>query len=199
MLPAYALCEQALRIDNRNVRALVILALRLVVRVFNLQSVYPQADGVRADELISRALAVDSNNYLDHYVRSVFLAAIVEAERALALNPSFVPAYLSLWIASSGRCANWAAGRQKRPMNTRMRRCGSVPTTPLSMNISAKRGSGYSPCRRGRPLRSVWASAPSRRCLCERSLPRLSNQAGIRAWWRIGRHLQGRPSHLIGS
>ena len=39
MLPAYALCEQALRIDNRNVRALAILALRLVVRVYILQSV----------------------------------------------------------------------------------------------------------------------------------------------------------------
>ena len=44
MLPAYALCEQALQIDNRNVRALVILALRLIVRVYNLQSVDPQAD-----------------------------------------------------------------------------------------------------------------------------------------------------------
>ena len=89
-------------IDNRNVRALAVLALRLVVRVRNQQSVDPQADGVRADELTSRALAVNSNNYLAHYVRSWFLApqrpeeAIVEAERTLALNPSFVPAYIPL-------------------------------------------------------------------------------------------------------
>ncbi len=114
MLPAYALCEQALRIDNRNVRALVILALRLSVRVFNLQSVDPQADRLRADELISRALAVDSNNYLAHYAKSFLLApqrpaeAIAEAERSLALNPSFVPAYISLWIA------NWTAGRTEK-------------------------------------------------------------------------------------
>jgi TolB-like protein len=114
MLPAYALCEQALRIDNRNVRALAILALRLSVQVFNLQSVDPQADRLRADELISRALAVDSNNYLAHYAKSWFLApqrpedAIVEAERTLALNPSFLPVYTSLWIA------NWAAGRLEK-------------------------------------------------------------------------------------
>ena len=114
MLPAYALCEQALQIDNRNVRALVILAQRLAARVYNLQSVDPQADGLSADELMSRALAVDSNNYLAHYARSFLLAAqrpeeaIAEAERALALNPSFLPAYLSLWIA------NWTAGRTEK-------------------------------------------------------------------------------------
>src|ERR1700735_107986 len=114
MLPAYALCEQALRIDKDNVRALAILALRLSVQVFNLQSVDPQADRLRADELISRARAVDSNNYLAHYAKSWFLApqrpeeAIVEAERTLALNPSFVPAYIPLWIA------NWTAGRTEK-------------------------------------------------------------------------------------
>jgi adenylate cyclase len=92
----------------------VILALRLVVRMSTLQSVDSQADGIKADELISRALAVDSNNYLAHYARSFFLAsqrpeeAIVEAERALALNPSFVAAYVSLWIA------NWTAGRTEK-------------------------------------------------------------------------------------
>src|SRR5580704_12971097 len=110
----FAAMDRALQIDNRNVRALAVLALRLVVRVRNQQSVDPQADGVRADELTSRALAVDSNNYLAHYVRSWFLApqrpeeAIVEAERTLALNPSFLPVYTSLWIA------NWAAGRLEK-------------------------------------------------------------------------------------
>jgi adenylate cyclase len=34
--------------------------------------------------------------------------AIVEAERALALNPSFLPAYISLWIA------NWTGGRTEK-------------------------------------------------------------------------------------
>ena len=146
-MPVYALCEQALQIDNRNVRALAILALRLMVRGRNLQSVDPQADRLRADELISRALAVDSNNYLAHYARSFLLAAqrpdeaIGEAERTLALNPSFVPAYLR-FISRIGR-----RDAQKRPMNTPMRRCGSVPTIPLPMYFSTKRGSGYSLCR----------------------------------------------------
>jgi TolB-like protein/Tfp pilus assembly protein PilF len=112
MRPAYRLCEQALQIDNNNVRALVILALRLLVQARNMETADAQADLVRADELTSRALAVDSNNYLAHYARSDFLAtaqrpdeAIAEAERALALNPSFLPIYLSLWIAT------WTSGQ----------------------------------------------------------------------------------------
>jgi adenylate cyclase len=111
MLPGYRLCEQALAIDSRNVRALVILALRPLVLVRNLLSDDPQTDRLKAGELISRAIAVDSNNYLAHYARAFFLAeqrpeeAIAEAERALALNPSFIPAYIPLWTA------NWTAGR----------------------------------------------------------------------------------------
>jgi cytochrome c-type biogenesis protein CcmH/NrfG len=100
MLPAYRLCEQALAIDSRNVRALVILALRHLVLARNLQSDDPQTDRLKAGELISRALAVDSNNYLAHYARAFFLAeqspeeAIAEGERVLALNPSFIPVYI---------------------------------------------------------------------------------------------------------
>jgi adenylate cyclase len=114
MLPAYGLCEQALRIDKNNVRALVILAQRLAVRVYSRQSIDPQADRLKADDLISRALAVDSNYYLAHYAKSFLLApqrqeeAIAEAERALALNPSFVQVYSALWIA------NWTAGRTEK-------------------------------------------------------------------------------------
>ena len=92
----------------------MILAVRRLALVHNWQSADPQADRLRADELISRALAIDLNNYFAHYARSLFLApqrpdeAIAEAERALALNPSFLPAYISLWIA------NWAAGRTEK-------------------------------------------------------------------------------------
>jgi adenylate cyclase len=114
MLPAYGLCERALLIDTRNVRALVILALRSLVLAHNLQSADPQADIRRGDELISRALAVDSNNYLVHYARSYLLApqrpeeAIAEAEQSLALNPSFLPVYTSLWMAY------WTIGRLEK-------------------------------------------------------------------------------------
>ena len=114
MQQAYGLCEQALRIDKDNTRALSILALRRLALVYNWLSADPQADRLAADELISRALAIDSNNYVAHYARSLFLApqrpdeAIVEAERTLALNPSFLQAYISLWIA------NWTAGRTEK-------------------------------------------------------------------------------------
>ena len=114
MAQASGLCEQALRIDKDNVRALVVLAIRRLALLYNWQSINPQADRLAADDLISRALAIDSNNYFAHYARSQFLApqrpdeAIVEAERALALNPSFLPAYISLWVA------DWTAGRTEK-------------------------------------------------------------------------------------
>ncbi len=144
LLPAYALCEQALLIDNRNVRALVILALRLIVRVYNLQSADPQADRLRADELISRALAVDSNNYLAHHARSWFLVlgpqrpeeAIVEADRALALNPSFVSAYVPLWIA------NWTAGRTEKADEYADAALRLSPHDSLAFGFLAEKGTG---------------------------------------------------------
>ena len=114
MAQASGLCDQALRIDKNNVRALVVLAIRRLALLYNWQSIDPQADPLAADDLISRALAIDSNNYFAHYARSQFLApqrpdeAIVEAERALALNPSFLPAYISLWVA------DWTAGRTEK-------------------------------------------------------------------------------------
>jgi adenylate cyclase len=114
MAQASGLCEQALRIDKNNIRGLVVLAIRRLALLYNWQSIDPQADRLAADDLISRALAIDSNNYFAHYARSQFLApqrpdeAIVEAERALALNPSFLPAYISLWIA------DWTAGRTEK-------------------------------------------------------------------------------------
>ena len=72
MLPAYRLCEQALAIDSRNVRALVILALRHLVLARNLQSDDPQTDRLKAGELISRALAVDFEQLPGSLRQSVF-------------------------------------------------------------------------------------------------------------------------------
>ena len=114
MLPAFGLCERALQIDIHNVRALVILALRSVAAVINLSSTDPQADLRKGDEYTSRALAVDLNNYLALYGRALFLAlqrpeeGMAEAERALALNPSFLPTYLALWTAY------WMAGHPEQ-------------------------------------------------------------------------------------
>ena len=64
MAQASGLCEQALRIDKDNVRALVVLAIRRLALLYNWQSINPQADRLAADDLISRALAIDFEQLL---------------------------------------------------------------------------------------------------------------------------------------
>ena len=105
--PGFDLCEQALAIDPDNVRALSILAERFATRVTMKQSIDREADTRRADELASRALAVDPNSYHAHQAKArVLLAqrrieeAIVEARRSLSLNPGFIPAYRNLCVAA---------------------------------------------------------------------------------------------------
>jgi adenylate cyclase len=96
----YALCENALKIDARNVRALVWLADKFSARVQEGQSVDRQTDSRRADELVSRALSIDPNYYAAHCGKAAvvggqkrFEEAIVEAEHCLELNPSYATAY----------------------------------------------------------------------------------------------------------
>jgi tetratricopeptide (TPR) repeat protein len=100
---ALDLCERALQIDPRNVRALTVLAEGTIVRVNEFQSSNREADIQRADELVSRALAVDRNSAGAHATKAEVLMAekrfdeaVFEAEQALALNPSFVSAYTTL-------------------------------------------------------------------------------------------------------
>jgi TolB-like protein len=97
---AYRLCERALSLDGSNVRALIIMADLLSLRVLVSRSTDPEADLGRADELASRAIAAASNHYWAHYSKAAVLlaqrrteAAFVQAERSLALNPSFTPSY----------------------------------------------------------------------------------------------------------
>jgi adenylate cyclase len=104
----YNLCERALQRDVHNVRALVNLSFKFIDRVLTVQSPDREADIRHADQLVSAALAIDPNAYAAHFAKSeVLLAqrrfeeAIVEAERSLALNPSFVTAYAGLCTASS--------------------------------------------------------------------------------------------------
>jgi adenylate cyclase len=65
----------------------------------------------RADELISRALAVDPNSSGAHVTKAWVLMAqnrheeaIVEAERGVALNPSNVDAYTAIGVANNFLC-----------------------------------------------------------------------------------------------
>src|SRR5262245_55023127 len=104
----YDLCERALQRDPRNVRALVNLSFKSIDRVLSLQTTDREADIRQADELVSRALAIDPNAHGAHHAKALVLVtqkrfeeAIVEAERSLALNPSFVNAYSDLCLASS--------------------------------------------------------------------------------------------------
>jgi adenylate cyclase len=104
----YNLCDSALQRDERNVKALVNLSFKFINQVLTIQSQDREADIRRADELVSRALTIDPNAYAAHHAKALVLLtqkrfeeAIVEAERCLALSPSFVSAYGDLSIASS--------------------------------------------------------------------------------------------------
>ena len=84
------------------------MALRHIVPVIEAQSRDPQADIRRADELVTRALAIDPNFYAAHFAKAfVFVAqgrtqeAVAEGERSLALNPSFIDAYVALCSANN--------------------------------------------------------------------------------------------------
>ena len=83
----------------------------IIFPVLRAQSDDPIAAKRRADELISRALAIDPNYDFAHVVKAWVLTAqnrheeaIVEAERGLALNPSNVDAYIVLAVANNLLC-----------------------------------------------------------------------------------------------
>jgi adenylate cyclase len=105
---AFDLCARALQIDDRNVTALGRMAWWYIVPVVEAQSADPPAAIRQADELVSRALAIDPNDYWAHFSKAWVLMAqnrheeaIVEAERSLALNPSFIDAYDPLCAANN--------------------------------------------------------------------------------------------------
>jgi adenylate cyclase len=92
---AYALCEQALAIDPNNVRALTQLGWKFFLPAMSGVSGDPKRDLERADELVSKALALDPDWTAIHdlkgdilLIQARFPEAIVEHKRALALDPS---------------------------------------------------------------------------------------------------------------
>ena len=95
----YLLCEQALRIDPNNVRALWVLAMKFHVPVAMGMSADPEADLKRADDLLSKALALEPTNASARNTKAWVLLeqgrfeeAIAERERTLALDPADVGA-----------------------------------------------------------------------------------------------------------
>ena len=96
----YRFCERALSIDPNNIRALAWLSAKFVYLVNVGRSADPKDDLIRADELVSRALALAPNYARAHSFRAGMLRAqgrpdeaIAEHERALALDPALVTAY----------------------------------------------------------------------------------------------------------
>jgi tetratricopeptide (TPR) repeat protein len=101
-------CRRALQLDSGNPLALGLTAIATIFPVLTAQSDNPK-DAIRlADDLASRALAVDPNFSVAHVAKAwVLLAqvrheeAIVEAEKSLALNPSAIEGYMVLGIANN--------------------------------------------------------------------------------------------------
>jgi TolB-like protein/Tfp pilus assembly protein PilF len=98
----FPLCERALALDPNNVRALILLSVkhRLAIGL-------PERDLKRADEFVSRALALDPNSAFAHAEKAGVLVdqerpeeAISEAERALSLDPTMALADLQMGGAS---------------------------------------------------------------------------------------------------
>jgi adenylate cyclase len=95
---ANALCEQALTIDPNNVRAVTSLGWKFFQLAQTGVSKDPKGDLERADELVSKALALDPNWTEPHDLKGDILGfqarsgweseAVAEHERALALDPS---------------------------------------------------------------------------------------------------------------
>ena len=105
---AFSLCDRALHLDPGNVFALTGLAMMHIIPVVEARSTDPQADIRQADELVSRALALDPNFYVAHFAKAYVLMgqnrtqeAVIEGERSLALNPSFIEAYVALCAANN--------------------------------------------------------------------------------------------------
>jgi TolB-like protein/class 3 adenylate cyclase len=110
-----AACERSLQADEHDVFALSFLGITFAFSVITAQSVDREADLRNAEELISRALALDGDSDIAHIAKSWVLMgrnfheqAISEAERALSLNPSLIDAYHVLC------CANNYLGRPDR-------------------------------------------------------------------------------------
>ena len=99
-------CHQALRLDARNLLALKLRAVELLDGITRGGSVDKEGDLKRAREAVESALAIDINDPGAHTVDTYLLSvegrpeqAIAEAERSLALNPSYAIAYIYLCSA----------------------------------------------------------------------------------------------------
>jgi TolB-like protein len=141
---AYDLCEQALQIGPNNVRALSILVEKYATRVTGMQSLNREADIRRAEDLASRALAVDANSYHARHAKARTLIAqkhaeeaMIEAERSLRLNPGYIPTYLDLCQA------NLMLGLPEKTIECADRAMRLSPPDPYLYVFLAQEGLGH--------------------------------------------------------
>jgi TolB-like protein/Flp pilus assembly protein TadD len=141
---AFDLCERALNIDGGNVLARSIIAWKYLGRMANGLSTDPQADIRKAEDLIDQVLARDPDDYGAHLAKSMILTrqrrseeALVEAERSLALNPSYVPAYTGLWFA------NFYVGRPEKVIEICDRAIRLSPRDPVIYGFYFGKGAAY--------------------------------------------------------
>jgi adenylate cyclase len=103
---ASALCEQALVIDPNNVRALTVLGNKFWWPAALGLSSDPKGDFEHADELVSKALALDPDEVWAHSLKGWLLLgqgrndeAVAEFDRSRALDPSWADADVGLgWV-----------------------------------------------------------------------------------------------------
>ena len=101
--PRLELCERALRIDPRNVRALVRLAAYYGSRVSRVQSADPEADLEQASTLVSRALEIDPGHYAAHCVKATVLEG--RRRRSGTTSPTTIPHSRNSISDSGAGCA----------------------------------------------------------------------------------------------
>jgi adenylate cyclase len=136
-------CERALQIDDRNVRALENLAVMISGEITSFRTADPAAARRRSEELVARALAVDPNSYSAHFAKATALLttrpdeAVDEADRSLALNPSFAPAYFSIAFG------NFLAGRPEKAIDVTEKALRLFPNDPGAGPLLAIRGVSF--------------------------------------------------------
>jgi TolB-like protein/Tfp pilus assembly protein PilF len=99
----YRLCEQALALDPNNIEALNQLSVKFYMPVLFGVSADPKSDLARAEELASKALALNPNDAFGRLTMGGIRQgqrraddAIAEYERALTLDPAAAPAVIGL-------------------------------------------------------------------------------------------------------
>jgi adenylate cyclase len=131
----------------------------------NLLSADPQSDIRQAQELVSRVLAIEPDNYRAHSAKFWILIAkgrpdeaLVEAEKILDLNPSVIPSYQGMCIA------NLFMGRPERMLEYANRAIRLSPRDPSLWSLYFQKGIAYSMLQNGAQAiewyRRVVAMAP---------------------------------------